>query len=117
MKYVIAALVFAAALATVDARAEFFSGNKLHELCTDTSDFYRGLCSGFIVGVFDTKVDIDFCTPAGGGVTTRQVEDIVKKHLNVSPEQRHKPAYILVIDALTAAFPCPRVKPGVVRTP
>jgi hypothetical protein len=109
--YVIAALVLAASFATLDARAEFLSGNDLHRHCTSTDRASQGICNGFIIGVYDTRVNLDFCSPEGDtAVTVGQVGDIVKKHLNFFPEQRHKLAYLLVTDALVAAFPCPRAK-------
>jgi hypothetical protein len=108
---VIAALAFAASFATLDARAEFLSGNDLLRHCNSTSYIDQNFCKGFIVGVYDTKVHVDFCAPVGAtAVTVQQVHDIVNKHLNVFPEQRHKLAYLLVTDALVAAFPCPRAK-------
>lgn len=106
--YVIAALVFAALFATLDVRAEFYSGNDLHEYCTSTNNLQQGLCRGFVVGVFDTRVRLDFCSPEGATpITVGQVEDIVKRYLNSFPELRHKLAYSLVTAALIAAFPCP----------
>ena len=55
-RYVFAAFVLAAVFATVEARAEFYSGNDLHRLCTSTNSVDKGVCAGFIIGVFDTKV-------------------------------------------------------------
>jgi Rap1a immunity proteins len=83
--YVIAALVVAASFATMDARAEFLSGNDLHRHCVSTDYGDRGFCQGFIAGVYDTSVHVNFCAPEGSaGVNVGQVVDIVKKHLNSS---------------------------------
>jgi hypothetical protein len=45
------------------------------------------------------------------GVTTQQTQDIVIRYLEAQPEVRHKLAVILIHQAATQAFPCPRKRP------
>lgn len=45
-----------------------------------------------------------FCTP--DNVTNGQMEDIVVKYLKDHPDERHMLAAILVVKAMTKAFPC-----------
>ncbi len=65
---------------------------------------------GYTIGVADSNSFL-ICAPGGpGGVTQGQFTDIVKKYLNDNPAQLHRDADVLVLDALTQAFPCPKKK-------
>lgn len=98
--------IFAATLAFAYAgpgAAQFYSGNKLHELCEKRSD----ISLGYIVAVSDwvmTELRQDACVPAK--VTTGQVHDIICGYLTSHPEARHDPAHFLGAQALIEAFPC-----------
>lgn len=90
------------------AQVQFDSGNKLKENCESAQGTYRNaLCMGYIIGVADANAT-SICSPLG--VTKGQYESIVKKYLNDNPALLHKDADILVMGALSLAFPCPRKK-------
>ena len=92
-------------LASASASAEFFTGNDLHDACAKDDHHSRGFCLGFIAGVYDTAVSINFCHQGSSAkVTAAQVRDIVKKHLSDNPAQRHRTAYALAIESLKTAF-------------
>jgi len=110
--------------------AEGFTGNKLHDLCNQTS---KPLLTGFVVGVMEkAKADMLSTVPyfralgkkqlsvddmaylgmvsnhcMRDNVTFGQLGDIVCKYLTENPAERDKTAAYLVMDALHAAFPCP----------
>ena len=111
----IAALVAAVVVAVPDRGARaggFISGNTLHDWCTgEEGAFYDGACGGYVIGVFDALVDgMDkgggtICPPES--LLSRQLVDVVKKHLSDHPEDRHYRADSLVAEALSIAWPCP----------
>lgn len=79
----------------------------------DTADsFDAGMCFGFILGTHSgyfiartgSQQKLVFCIPSG--VTNLQTVKIVVKYLNNHPEELHQSADVLVIEAMTAAFPC-----------
>lgn len=88
----------------------FFNGNNLLEMCTGS----RAMCTGYVAGVSDlasvqnlikdSKLTQGICQPPE--VTTGQITDIVIKYLQETPAERHGAASILVVLALTKAFPC-----------
>ena len=65
-----------------------------------------GVWLGFIQGVSWTLDDIDprVCLPRSG--TTGQSAAVVKQYLEQNPAQLHRPAHVLVREALQRAFPC-----------
>lgn len=97
---------FAAMLAltySVPAAAQFYTGNKLHELCEKRN----GISLGYTVAVSDwlmTEMRKDACIPSK--VTTGQLHDIICGYLTNHPEARHDPAHFLGAQALIEAFPC-----------
>lgn len=66
----------------------------------------------FALRAMQTPLFNDFQKIKGGfvcipdGVTKLQVFDLVKKHLENSPEQRHKMASILIRNTLWRTWPC-----------
>jgi hypothetical protein len=81
------------------------------------SAFDAGLCGGFIDGVMDgmyymavnkaktfTDVKMPFCLPSD--VSNEQIVKVYMKFLNDHPENLNDPATVLLVRALTAAFPC-----------
>lgn len=81
----------------------FYNGNTLYKLATASPSMFRG----YVVGVHDsTKLRRLFCTPDAGDA--QQVGDIVLQFLQNNPQRRAEQAQGLVVDALGAAWPCPR---------
>lgn len=98
-------------LMVVPAFAGFKDGNDLYKDCsaTEMQYFSRGICLGFVMGVFDTaeKHELSgyrFCPPAK--LTAGQMQDVVIKYLANNPAKRHMLAYALVVHAAVEAFPC-----------
>jgi hypothetical protein len=110
MKKLFLLLILALPLAANSQGGNFQNGNKLKTHCAKEGGFSDGFCMGYIIGVADNR-SFYICAPGGsGGVTQGQFTDIVKKYLNDNPAQLHKDADVLVLDALTQAFPCPKQK-------
>ena len=83
----------------------FETGNSLAQDCEqDDAMFQDGFCYGYVIGVFDKMSGVAMCPP--DGVTVKQVESIVKKHLKENPAKLHLTARSLVSAALVEAFPC-----------
>src|SRR5690349_3264159 len=90
------------------ASAAQMDGNGLWDNCNQpNAEFGQGLCFGYIAGIAQmvTFENIEgstyfwkSCPP--GGVTYRQYVDVVKKFLLEHPEDRHRPASLLVLMAL-----------------
>lgn len=88
------------------AQTNFVNGNRLNERCYGQDPVLVGFCVGYIVGVADTNSKY-ICAPGGQhGVSVGQFESIVKKYLVENPAQLHKAADVIVLKALTEAFPC-----------
>jgi len=92
-------------------------GYALLRQCRDaeTADsFDTGMCFGFILGThsgyFVAKMGsphqqaLVFCTP--DGATNFQTVKAVVNYLRDHPEELHQSADVLVIESMTAAFPC-----------
>ena len=95
------------------ANAGFLTGNELKEHCFKTGPYHKGICSGFIMGVFDgvylsektwTTNAHSICPPKK--VTSGRLKDVVVKFLDEEIENLPKDASELVWDALILAFPC-----------
>ena len=99
-------LITLLALVCGSAQAQFYTGNELWTKLTSTSDTYvdQSIALGFIGGVADSFNGMLFCIP--GRVTVGQARDITIQHLSANPQTRHKSAYVLVSQALMAAWPC-----------
>jgi hypothetical protein len=76
-------------------------------------------CLGFVNGIMLTLGEASFtqdmnapnpsravCFPKDVGMTTGQATRVVQKYLESHPEKLHEGAHILVIHALSEAFPC-----------
>lgn len=81
------------------------SGNDLHEGCANQTEFGKGFCLGFIVGVARSELP-GVCVPAMA--TNGQLRDIVVQFLTIYPDGRHLPARGLVHAAMIGAFACPQ---------
>ena len=72
------------------------------------------LCWGYIAGIVDEYQGIalsdllkeppSFCLPAK--VSMEKLEKVVKKSLDDNPARLHMPASLLVVKAMSEAFPC-----------
>jgi Rap1a immunity proteins len=113
----LAALGLAAASAPAPAAdLEFFTGQGLLAECSATSqdaDFAakQGRCVGYVVGVSDAEQAgqgaggaARICYPAT--ITAAQMEAAVTAFLTAHAEKRPLAAQDLVVEALSAQFPC-----------
>lgn len=121
------AVLFAVLFAFFQSVALAQSGNDLLRWCKeylkekDSNMWESGLCAGFIDGVssgvdgmamlstpsFDQYLKRKaYCVPAG--VTKGQTIRIVVQRLEELPASLHLDAGLLVIGALSKAFPCPK---------
>ncbi len=86
-------------------------GNRLLQICSASKDSHSDFCSGFIVGARDGAVlatklrDAKAILDVPVEVKQEQMVAVLVKYLNDHPEERHKPAALLVIFALSKAFP------------
>lgn len=92
--------------------AEFESGNKLKQGLeawdrSDTSQIIDGaLAVGYVKGVYDSRVRVNFCPPSSSSITVGQVISIVLKFLRENPDQLHKTGDTNVVVALMRVWPC-----------
>ncbi len=95
------------------SNAGFLSGSKLKEHCFKTGSYHKGICSGFIMGVYDgvflsektwATESHSVCPPKK--VQSDQLKEIVVKFLDEETENLHQDASELVWDAFILAFPC-----------
>lgn len=106
-----AALAAAVAASNTHAQLEFESGNSLYaKLTGDQAD--RLMAMSYIVGIHDAYAAITICAP--DGVTKGQLADMIRNWLGNNPVQRHRPASVLVNEALNKVWPCKnnRQNPG-----
>lgn len=96
-------------LACSTAHAEFMDGNELlSRLRGEGSRYFAGI--GYVMGVFDSFQGGSHCPPAN--VTAGQVTDMVRNHLEASPELRHLSADRHVNYILKKTWPCPERRGG-----
>jgi len=93
--------------------AGFIDGNSLYvdgleyyknNIGERTNWFQVGIYEGYVFGVFDAYDDLLICSPQN--VRGGQVFDIVFKYLQNHPEERNKPANIIILKALSRIWPC-----------
>ena len=115
---VLAALgvVLAASAPARAADLEFFTGESLSAQCSAApgdADFAarQGRCTGYVVGVSDAQQAAQgqggaqrVCFPAG--VTATQMVATVTAFLGAHPDTRLLAAQDLVVEALSAQYPC-----------
>ncbi len=83
-----------------DDRIDMGSSSSLKE-----ADFQSaGWLFGYVAGVSDSLAGILFCPP--DGISVGQALGIVKKFIRENPEELCMPAGMIVIKALSSAFPC-----------
>lgn len=91
----------------------FVSGQELFDQCRSPDSFTSGLCSGFIVGVYDGHVAQAILKPSRGleiciprDTTPYMLNLTVSMYLESRADLRRMPAAITVYQALVANFPC-----------
>lgn len=97
------------------ASAYYLNGEDLFGYCKNPKN--RGdeiFCTGYITGIADMVSTFkgdrqDFlgyriCTPVNAN--SRQIVDVIKLHLDQNPQERHKPAILIILGSLEKAFPC-----------
>jgi hypothetical protein len=117
MKRSIFGFVFAALLSAQGAWADsYYTGYKLLEYCNPhlklENSSAAGVCLGYITAATDTAIDwfnttgldSQVCVP--GSVSIGKLREIVVKYLEEHPEELHKGAAGIVLNALYNAFPC-----------
>ena len=90
------------------AQATFLSGNSLLSRMKSTSSIENMVALGYVMGVSDTYQNQTHCS--GRNVTSGQTHDVVKQYLETNPSIRDNAADILVMIALSQAFPCKQQK-------
>jgi hypothetical protein len=112
MRFILIALLFVSSLANA---ASFFTGHDLAKWKVDFQKAQRKDTSAdlteaykfryYIIGISDIADGTFFCGPKD--VSDFQVVSIVAKYIDNNPEQWNKPGSVLVMMALSKAFPCP----------
>lgn len=106
MRMILCGLALWATCAPVNAG--YLSGNQLHEWCQTPN----AISVPYVIGIYDALEMDQMITDQGArmcvaeGVTRGQLNDIVCKFVGETPEDRHFPAAILVLNAVVKAFPC-----------
>jgi Rap1a immunity proteins len=68
--------------------------------------FKMGFCAGLINGITYMKKSIGVCQP--DGVSTQQATQVVVQYIDKRPERINENFKLLAVEALQAAWPCPR---------
>lgn len=86
------------------------TGNDLLQLCKSDKAEQSAVCHGFfrgltdMHGIFKAMKRGIYCVPVG--VTLEQAEKVALKWLDENRDETHRPAAILVTQALLTSFPC-----------
>jgi hypothetical protein len=91
------------------AHADFFTGNMLLSRMNSSEHIETSLALGYVMGVSDAYQNITHCS--GSQVTSGQTRDVVKLYLQNNPSIRDVAAELLIMFALSEAFPCPKEAP------
>ncbi len=119
-KVLAAILCLMASLATAAQGSVFYTGNDLWPILlaaersesnyanTSVADAqWLALANGFVAGVSDTQFNERLCIP-GPGVSVGQARAVATNYMRAHPDQRDKPASVLVILALMEVWACKR---------
>jgi len=94
-------------------RVSATTGNDLLEYCESKErPFPTGLCLGYVLGAGDVESTEGASFPdrerscVPDDVTNGQMVGVVVKYLKDHPEERRMLAAVLVVEAMTKAFPC-----------
>lgn len=102
------AFLVLAFLVPTAGKAEFFNGNKIHELCQTRPD----IAAGYAAGLMDAAQTFDVWRPSGGivcpdkHVTLGQAKDVMCNYIANNPSDRHLSASSLMLNAFGETFPC-----------
>ena len=66
--------------------------------------FSAGNYVGYVEGIVDSTIGTHYCAP--GDVSFQALLDIVSNYINNHPEISEISAYVIVVEALSEAFPC-----------
>ena len=105
---VLALVICAFAVVTRPAGAQFYSGNKLHEVCNarDETRILAAACVGYITGAVDFTVwQKRVCLP--NTLSMAHLTSVVMTHLKEHPEKRELNAAEIVAAVTASAWPCP----------
>jgi len=98
---------------------KYMNGTQLAEACLSTDiQMQKSICPTYLMGVSDgfeviagalglageKGAELSFCKPKR--FVLAQYQRVVTKYLRVHPEELHHGAALLVLKALTEAFPC-----------
>ncbi|WP_262273058.1 MULTISPECIES: Rap1a/Tai family immunity protein [Microvirga] len=92
-----------------------FTGNSMYKPCADalqdnasTQIFRQGQCNGIVTSIYYFGENLSpsrrFCSPEGA--SSIQALRIVVNYMQANPARLHLPLFVLVTDALRAAWPC-----------
>jgi len=108
------AILFAYGQAHAEASGySYEDGNGLLRVCEGESNFELGVCHSYLVGIHDAHGSFAyaglltakrFCPP--DGVEVGVLKDAFLAYAGARPENLHRTASSLVIDAFRIAFPC-----------
>ncbi len=99
-------------------QARAYQRCQIEKRCTDGDMASAWIYLGFVGGATLTLAELvpklrwesgkwipqGICLPTAG--TTEQYAEVVKQHLEQNPSQLHRPAQVLVREAIQQAFPC-----------
>ena len=88
-----------------DAASSNFYGDNSGEPET-VHVFKMGFCAGVINGITYMKKSIGFCLP--DGVSAQEATRVVVQYIDKRPERMNENFKLLAVEALQAAWPCPR---------
>jgi Ssp1 endopeptidase immunity protein Rap1a len=113
MKILLSAFFLLLVSASVHAqRVSTTTGNDLLDSCESKAEFKQAFCLGYINGATDLDGMDGSVFPerrrscVAENVSNGQVRDVVVKYLRDHPEERHLLAAILIVKAMSQAFPC-----------
>jgi|CZKR01.1.fsa_nt_gi hypothetical protein len=114
------AFAFTTICSPQDSSSGYMDGNDLLEKCDSASSSVdRTECLGYVAGVMDaavtmlnslraassTKVPAMYCLPTGG-IQLGQASRVILKWLKDHPEKQHLRGDLLIMMAMSDAFPC-----------
>ncbi len=109
-----AALLLACGQAAADSSGySYEDGEGLLKACQGDSNFDLGVCHSYLVGIHDAQGSFvhaglltgkSFCLPEG--VEVGALKEAFLTYAGARPENLHRTASSLVIDAFRIAFPC-----------
>lgn len=79
------------------------TGNSLLKFANTSVPYEQGYYLGYVVAVIESNA-LKVCLP--NGVTLGQSAQVVKKYMGEHPERLHRWADEIVLEAVTAAWPC-----------